>query len=170
MTQANTQATFASHTIPIEHIRISSRRSFEEVRRRLEGIERRRSVITRAFGSPKIPRTIVLRESQQTNTCPKAADGVSILVPSRIHAKYRVSDNAEPPCNPQLSRVFNPKITHSIIFAICELHHRFRLGICRGCHAPSETRLQRNVGFHPPTRQQMESRCPYIPLRSRLAI
>ena len=37
MTQAITQATLASQTIAVEHIRISSRRSFEEVRRRLEG-------------------------------------------------------------------------------------------------------------------------------------
>ena len=36
MTQANTQATFASQTIAVEHIRISSERSFAEVRRRLE--------------------------------------------------------------------------------------------------------------------------------------
>ena len=37
MTQAITQPTLASQTIELEHIRISSRRSFEEVRRRLEG-------------------------------------------------------------------------------------------------------------------------------------
>ena len=37
MTQANTQANFASHTITVEHIKISSERSFAEVRRRLEG-------------------------------------------------------------------------------------------------------------------------------------
>jgi uncharacterized protein (DUF302 family) len=36
MTLATTQATFASHTIAVEHIRISSERSFAEVRRRLE--------------------------------------------------------------------------------------------------------------------------------------
>jgi hypothetical protein len=36
MTQANTQATFASQTIAVEHIRISSERSFAEVRRGLE--------------------------------------------------------------------------------------------------------------------------------------
>src|ERR1700730_10526880 len=48
------------------------------------------------------------------NTCPKAAVAVSMLVPSRIHAKYQLRQNAECPCNPQLCRVFNPKITHSI--------------------------------------------------------
>jgi uncharacterized protein (DUF302 family) len=37
ITQATTQATFASQTIAIEHIKISSQRSFAEVRRRLEG-------------------------------------------------------------------------------------------------------------------------------------
>ena len=37
MTQATTQATFTSHTIAVEHIKISSERSFAEVRRRLEG-------------------------------------------------------------------------------------------------------------------------------------
>jgi uncharacterized protein (DUF302 family) len=37
MTQATMQATFASQTIAVEHIRISSGRSFVEVRRRLEG-------------------------------------------------------------------------------------------------------------------------------------
>jgi hypothetical protein len=37
MTQASTQATFTSHTIAVEHIRISTERSFAEVRRRLEG-------------------------------------------------------------------------------------------------------------------------------------
>jgi hypothetical protein len=37
MTQATTQATLASQIVPIEHIRISSERSFAEVRRRLEG-------------------------------------------------------------------------------------------------------------------------------------
>ena len=36
MTQANTQATFTSQTIAVEHIRISSERSVAEVRRRLE--------------------------------------------------------------------------------------------------------------------------------------
>jgi hypothetical protein len=36
MTEA-TQATFASQTIAVEHIKISSERSFAEVRRRLEG-------------------------------------------------------------------------------------------------------------------------------------
>src|SRR6202048_3322970 len=49
------------------------------------------------------------------NTCPKAAVAVSMLVPSRIHAKYQLRQNAESPCNPQLCRVFNPKITHSIL-------------------------------------------------------
>jgi len=37
MTQATTQATFASQTIAVEHIRILSERPFAEVRRRLEG-------------------------------------------------------------------------------------------------------------------------------------
>src|SRR6266850_451363 len=37
MTQATTQATFASQAIAVEHIKISSERSFAEVRRRLEG-------------------------------------------------------------------------------------------------------------------------------------
>jgi uncharacterized protein (DUF302 family) len=37
MTQATTQATFASQNIAVEHIKISSERSFAEVRRRLEG-------------------------------------------------------------------------------------------------------------------------------------
>jgi uncharacterized protein (DUF302 family) len=37
MTQATTQATFSSQTIVIEHMKISSQRSFAEVRRRLEG-------------------------------------------------------------------------------------------------------------------------------------
>jgi uncharacterized protein (DUF302 family) len=37
MTQATTQATLASQTIAVEHIKISSERSFAEVRRRLEG-------------------------------------------------------------------------------------------------------------------------------------
>ena len=36
MTQANTQANFTSHIIAVEHIKISSERSFAEVRRRLE--------------------------------------------------------------------------------------------------------------------------------------
>ena len=36
MTQA-TQATFTSRTIAVEHIKISSERSFADVRRRLEG-------------------------------------------------------------------------------------------------------------------------------------
>ena len=49
------------------------------------------------------------------NTCPKAAVAVSMLVPSRIHAKYQLRQNAECPCNPQLCRVFNPKIAHSIL-------------------------------------------------------
>jgi transposase len=37
-----------------------------------------------------------------------------MLVPSGIHAKYRIPQNAQSLCNPHLSRVFNPKITHSI--------------------------------------------------------
>ena len=37
MTETITQGNLASQTIAVEHIRISSRRSFEEVRRRLEG-------------------------------------------------------------------------------------------------------------------------------------
>ena len=37
-----------------------------------------------------------------------------MLVPSGIHAKYRIPQNAESPCNPHLSRVFNPKNAHSI--------------------------------------------------------
>ena len=37
-----------------------------------------------------------------------------MLVPSGSHAKYRISRNAESPCNPRSSRVFNPKIAHSI--------------------------------------------------------
>jgi hypothetical protein len=37
-----------------------------------------------------------------------------MLVPSGIHAKYRIFRNAESPCNPRFSRAFNPKITHSI--------------------------------------------------------
>jgi hypothetical protein len=37
MTQTTAQATFASQTIAVEHIKISSERSFAEVRRRLEG-------------------------------------------------------------------------------------------------------------------------------------
>ena len=36
MAQATTQATFTSHAIVVEHINISSERSFGEVRRRLE--------------------------------------------------------------------------------------------------------------------------------------
>jgi len=36
MTQSSTQATFASQTIAVEHIKISSERLFTEVRRRLE--------------------------------------------------------------------------------------------------------------------------------------
>jgi uncharacterized protein (DUF302 family) len=36
MTQATTQATFTSHTIAVEHVKITSVRSFAEVRRRLE--------------------------------------------------------------------------------------------------------------------------------------
>jgi hypothetical protein len=46
---------------------------------------------------------------------PKAAVGVSMLVPSIIHAKFQPRQNVEYPCNPQLCRVFNPKITHSIL-------------------------------------------------------
>jgi uncharacterized protein (DUF302 family) len=38
MTQATAQATVTSRTIAVEHIRISSRRPFGEVRRKLEGI------------------------------------------------------------------------------------------------------------------------------------
>jgi hypothetical protein len=45
---------------------------------------------------------------------PKAAGGVSMLVPSAIHAKSRNHQNAESPCNPHFSRAFNAKITHSI--------------------------------------------------------
>jgi hypothetical protein len=37
MTQATTQATVASQTIAVEHVKLSSERSFAEVRRRLEG-------------------------------------------------------------------------------------------------------------------------------------
>ena len=37
-----------------------------------------------------------------------------MLVPSGIHAKYRIPQNAKSPCNPHLSRVFNPKNAHSI--------------------------------------------------------
>ena len=37
MTQATTPASVRSHTIAVEHIRISSDRSFAEVRRKLEG-------------------------------------------------------------------------------------------------------------------------------------
>jgi len=37
MTQTTAQATFASQTIVVEHVKISSERSFAEVRRRLEG-------------------------------------------------------------------------------------------------------------------------------------
>ena len=36
MAQATTQATFTSHTIAVEHIRISSSRTFAEVRLKLE--------------------------------------------------------------------------------------------------------------------------------------
>jgi hypothetical protein len=38
MTQSTTQATIASQTLAVEHIRISSQRPFAEVRRRLEGM------------------------------------------------------------------------------------------------------------------------------------
>jgi hypothetical protein len=37
MTQATAQASVTSQTIAVEHIRISSRRPFAEVRRKLEG-------------------------------------------------------------------------------------------------------------------------------------
>src|SRR5262245_22027414 len=37
MTQTTAQVTFASQTIAVEHVKISSERSFAEVRRRLEG-------------------------------------------------------------------------------------------------------------------------------------
>src|SRR3974390_1191470 len=37
-----------------------------------------------------------------------------MLVPSAIHAKSRVRQNAESSRNPRCSRVFNAKITHSI--------------------------------------------------------
>src|SRR5436309_6728720 len=37
-----------------------------------------------------------------------------MLVPSGSHAKYRSPQNAESRCNPRSSRVFNPKIAHSI--------------------------------------------------------
>src|SRR5215470_10763065 len=37
MIQTTAQATFTSQTIAVEHVRISSERSFAEVRRRLEG-------------------------------------------------------------------------------------------------------------------------------------
>jgi hypothetical protein len=37
MTRATTQASITSQTITVEHIRISSERSFAEVRRKLEG-------------------------------------------------------------------------------------------------------------------------------------
>jgi uncharacterized protein (DUF302 family) len=36
MTQTNTQAMIASHTIAVEHVKISSQRSFAQVRQRLE--------------------------------------------------------------------------------------------------------------------------------------
>jgi hypothetical protein len=71
-------------------------------------------VITRAFGSPKIPRTVGCAQKPPTNTYPIAAGGVSMLVPSEIHAKYRSLQNAESTCNPRFFRAFKPKITHSI--------------------------------------------------------
>ena len=49
----------------------------------------------------------VPHEYQRTNTCPKTA-AVSMLVPSGIHAKYRISQNAESPCN-QLDAVSLPE-------------------------------------------------------------
>ena len=53
-------------------------------------------------------------ENQETNTYPKAAVDVSMLVPSISHAKFKSRKNANVPCNPQLCEVFNLKITHSI--------------------------------------------------------
>lgn len=37
-----------------------------------------------------------------------------MFAPSIFMAKYQPLQNPESPCNPQLSRVFNAKITHSI--------------------------------------------------------
>ena len=52
MTQATTQPTFASQTIAVEHIKISSERSFAEVRQRLEGtLPKLDASIAEALGS-----------------------------------------------------------------------------------------------------------------------
>ena len=69
MTQAITQATLASQTlasqtIAVEHIRISSRRSFEEVRRRLEGtLPRLDASITQGLRSGDQKRATAYEES-----------------------------------------------------------------------------------------------------------
>ena len=54
------------------------------------------------------------RETLRTNTYPIAAGGVSMLVPSGIHAKYPIPRNAKSLRNPRFSRAFTSKITHSI--------------------------------------------------------
>jgi hypothetical protein len=53
------------------------------------------SVITRAFGSPKMPHTVAAGRKPETNSYPKAVGFASILVPSIIDAKFR----PQPKCN-----------------------------------------------------------------------
>jgi len=64
MTQATTQATFASQTIAVEHIKISSERSFAEVRRRLEGtLAKLDATIIEALGSGDQKRAMEYEEN-----------------------------------------------------------------------------------------------------------
>jgi hypothetical protein len=56
-----TQATVTSRTIAVEHIKISSERSFEEVRQKLEGTLRTPTSVVE--GLADIPRTWPIRRS-----------------------------------------------------------------------------------------------------------
>ena len=63
-TQVTTQATFASQTVAVEHIRISSERSFAEVRQRLEEtLPKLDTTIAEALGSGDQKRAVDYEEN-----------------------------------------------------------------------------------------------------------
>jgi hypothetical protein len=66
---------------------------------------RRLSPITRAFGSPKMPRTVVPAENPGSNMHPKVAAFASLFPPFIRHAKTDPLRNAKPLRN---SQVFRP--------------------------------------------------------------
>ena len=72
--------------------------------------ERRLSVITRAFGSPKTPRTVGAGRKPGKHTYPRAADFASLFVPSTIGCQIEAQTETQ---NPKKCTGFSP--LHTLI-------------------------------------------------------